>query len=195
MPDWEAVSPVPDYVDEFRVDGTLVRIRPIRPGDRDREAAFVRDLSAASRYFRFHSTLRELTPAMLERFTQVNYPDDMALVAVVDEPEGERQVGVARYVRESDTDTAEIAIVVADAWQGRGIATRLLTGLREVARGAGITHLVASVLRENGRMLELVRRLGFHLEGPSDGARAARLGKQVTPSDQRGAAAEPDDSG
>lgn len=172
---------VPDFSDEFEVDGVRVGIRPIRPEDREREAEFVRGLSASSRYFRFHSSLRELTPQMLERFTQVNYPDDMALVATIDGPEGEQQIGVARYVRESGTDTAEIAIVVADAWQGRGIATRLLTDLRDVAREAGITHLVASVLRENGRMLELVRRLGFRTEGPGDGARAARLGKSVPP--------------
>ncbi|MEQ8860552.1 MAG: GNAT family N-acetyltransferase [Pseudomonadales bacterium] len=193
MPDPDDAARIPAFADELRVDGTLVRIRPIRPGDREREAAFVRELSAASRYFRFHAALRELTPAMLERFTQVNYPHDMALVAVVDEAGGERQVGVARYVREPGTDTAEIAIVVADAWQGKGIATRLLTDLREVARGAGITHLVASVLRENGRMLELVRRLGFLHEGSSDGARAARLGKHVVPSDQRADRTQQDD--
>lgn len=172
---------VPDFRDDFEVDGVRVRIRPIRPEDRQREADFVRGLSPGSRYFRFHSALRELTPAMLERFTRVNYPDDMALVALVDDAAGELQVGVARYVREPGTNTAEIAVVVADAWQGRGIATRLLTDLRDVARAAGITRLVASVLRENGRMLQLVRRLGFQIESSGDEPRASRLGKHVAP--------------
>jgi acetyltransferase len=172
---------VPDFHDEYRAGDVLVRIRPIHPDDREREADFVRRLSPAARYFRFHSALRELTPQMLERFTQVDYPDNMALVALVDGPAGEEQVGVARYVREPGTGTAEIAIVVADDWQGRGIATRLLTDLRDVARRAGITHLVASVLRENGRMLELVRRLGFSLE-PQDGEyRTSQLGKRLEP--------------
>jgi acetyltransferase len=170
--------PVFDYRDVFDVEGVPVRIRPIRPEDREREAEFVRRLSPASRYFRFHSALRELTPEMLERFTHVNYPDDFALVALVDAPEGERQIGVARYAREPGDDTAEIAIVVADDWQGRGIATRLLTDLRDIARQAGVRRLVASVLRENGRMLELVRRLGFQLE-PSGEFRTSRLGKRV----------------
>lgn len=171
----------PDFHDEFLAGGVAVWIRPIRPEDREREAEFVRSLSPASRYFRFHSALRELTPQMLERFTRINYPDEMALVALVDGADGEEQVGVARYVRQSGSDTAEIAIVVADDWQGRGIATRLLTDLRDVARQAGITRLVASVLRENGRMLELVRRLGFSAQGAGDEFRTSQLGKRVTP--------------
>jgi acetyltransferase len=176
---------VPDFHDEYHAGDVLVRIRPIRPDDRQREAEFVRRLSPASRYFRFHSALRELTPQMLERFTQVDYPDNMALVALVDGPEGEEQVGVARYVRNPGTATAEIAIVVADDWQGRGIATRLLTDLRDVARQAGITHLVASVLRENGRMLELVRRLGFSVEPQRCEFRTSQLGKHVgSPADE-----------
>lgn len=172
---------MPDFVDRWQVDGIDVRIRPIRPTDREQEARFVRSLSPESRYFRFHSTLRELTPQMLERFTHVNYPDDMALVAMVDAPGGEEQIGVARYVREPGTDLAEIAIVVADAWQGKGVATRLLETLRDIAGDAGITHLVASVLRENARMLALVRNLGYHLETGSDDLRASRLGKHVDP--------------
>lgn len=174
-------QPAPDFTDVFLADGVPVRIRPIKPEDRDREAEFVRRLSPASRYFRFHSALRELTPDMLERFTHINYPDDFALVALVDTPDGDEQIGVARYVREDDSGTAEIAIVVADAWQGKGIATRLLTDLRDVARQAGIHHLVASVLRENGRMLDLVRRLGFRIEPQGDDFRASRLGKHVVP--------------
>lgn len=170
---------VPDFRSVFSIDGHVVHIRPMRPGDREREAAFVRGLSARSRYFRFHSTLRELTPQMLERFTQVNYPDDLALVACVQGPDGEEQIGVARYVREGRSDVAEIAIVVADAWQGKGVATRLLVALRDLARAAGIRRLVANVLRENSRMLALVRELGFDYEAPTDDFRASRLGKTV----------------
>lgn len=177
---------IADYTDRFQVDDTEVLIRPIGPDDRGRELAFVKGLSDQSRYFRFHSMLRELTPQMLERFTHVNYPHDMALVAIIERAAGVEQIGVARYVRSPGTDTAEIAIVVADAWQGKGIATRLLEDLRDIARAAGINHLVASVLRENGRMLKLVRRLGYRVE-PGDGYRATMLGKELGPS-----VAEPD---
>ncbi len=176
-----ATDSAPEFEDSFLVDGERVLIRPIGPEDRDREAEFVRRLSPASRYFRFHSALRELTPAMLERFTHVHYPDDLALVALADTSRGQEQIGVARYVREPGTDTAEIAVVVADAWQGKGIATRLLTNLRDLAAEAGIHRLVASVLRENGRMLQLVRDLGFELEPARDDFRTSRLGKRVEP--------------
>lgn len=175
---------VPDFSDRFQVGDVEILIRPIGPDDRGREAEFVNGLSAESRYFRFHSAVRELTPQMLERFTRVNYPDDMALVAMIEGADGPRQIGVARYVREPGTDTAEIAIVVADAWQGKGIATRLLEDLRDLAREAGITQLVASVLRENGRMLNLVRRLGYRMQ-PGVGSRAARLGKHVAGPEQQ----------
>jgi acetyltransferase len=149
------------------------------PDDRGREAAFVRGLSRESRYFRFHSAMRELTPDMLERFIHVNYPDDLALVACIEGPEGEALIGVARYVREGRTDSAEMAIVVADAWQGKGVGSRLLLALRDLAQAAGIHRLVANVLRENERMLSFVRHLGFVYEAPTDDFRASQLGKRI----------------
>ncbi len=172
---------IPDFSDVFEADGTGVTIRPITPEDRDREAAFVRNLSRKARYFRFHSGLRELTPALLERFVECHYPDDLALVALVDGSDGPEQIGVARYIREPGTDRAEIAVVVADAWQGKGIASRLLRDLRDLARQGGIHTLVASVLKENGRMLELCRQLGFVLEPASWDGRTSLLGKRIDP--------------
>lgn len=174
---------VPVFSDAFEVDGTRVHIRPIMPEDREREAAFVRSLSAQSRYYRFHSSLRELTPEMLARFTECNYPDDLALVAYTERDDGIEQIGVARYIRHAGTDTAEIAIVVADTWQGKGVATRLLLDLRDLARRGGIERLEANVLRENGRMLGLCRKLGFGVSRQSDwsdwDARTSTLGKHI----------------
>ncbi|MBX3706135.1 MAG: GNAT family N-acetyltransferase [Pseudomonadales bacterium] len=169
----------PDYLSSFEADGHTVWIRPIRPDDREREAAFVRGLSRESRYFRFHSALRELTPDMLERFVHNDYPDALALVAYLPGPAGDEQIGVARYVREGTGDTAEMAIVVADAWQGKGVGTHLLLALRDLAQAAGIRRLVANVLRENGRMQALARQLGYDVDGPSDDLRARRLGKPL----------------
>lgn len=152
----------------------------MRSADREIEQRFVRRLSSQSRYYRFHSTLKELTPYMLERFTQVNYPDEMALIATVPEGEGEMQIGVARYARKPGSDTAEIAIVVADAWQGKGIGTRLLVDLRQLAIEAGIRHVEASVLPDNKRMLYLANELGFALRAlkPADSS-TVELGKEL----------------
>jgi acetyltransferase len=171
---------LPDYKDSLEVDGSRVTIRTMQPADHDIERRFVTELSPASRYYRFHSALKELTPAMLERFTHVNYPDDMALIATLPEGGGEREIGVARYARFPGTDRAEIAVVVADAWQGKGIGARLLLDLRALAMEAGIRHFEASVLPGNKRMLELARSVGFTIrEAHSRDSQTLELGKEI----------------
>lgn len=175
----------PNYKDTLEIPGATVTIRTMQPADRDIEHRFVRELSEQSRYYRFHSALKELSPYMLERFTHVNYPDEMAIIATVPESEGERQIGVARYARMPGSHTAEIAIVVADAWQGRGVGTRLLLNLRQLATEAGIRHVEASVLPDNRRMLGLARELGFSLKAlkPADYS-TIELGKELDDDEQ-----------
>jgi acetyltransferase len=170
----------PDYRNTLDIAGTLVTIRTMQPSDRSIEQQFVRELSPLSRYYRFHSALRELTPYMLERFTHVNYPDEMALIATIPEGDGEREIGVARYARYPDAERAEIAVVVADAWQGKGIGSRLLLDLRNIARDAGIRQLEASILLENKRMLDLARTLGFSIRPVRSGdGPTLELGKDI----------------
>ena len=169
-----------DYRDSLDVAGSPVTIRTMRPADREIERRFVRDLSPVSRYYRFHSALKELTPAMLERFTNVNYPDEMALIATIPEESGEREIGVARYARYPGTDRAEIAVVVADAWQGKGVGARLLLDLRNLASEVGIRHFEASVLPGNKRMLDLAHALGFVVRTASTGEDTVlELGKEI----------------
>jgi acetyltransferase len=151
----------------------------MRPGDREMEDRFVRELSPDSRYLRFHAALARLTPAMLERFTHPEYPAEMALIATVADGDGEKQIGVARYVRVPETDRAEVAVVVADDWQGKGVGTQLLLRLRDIARENGIRHLEAAVLPHNQRMLALARQLGFTRMEAQDGAPAVELGKTI----------------
>ena len=169
-----------EYRDALDIAGTPVTIRTMQPADRDIEHRFVRELSPLSRYYRFHSALRELTPSMLDRFTHVNYPEDMALIATITVGESEREIGVARYARYPGTDRAEIAVVVADDWQGKGIATRLLLDLRGLAHAAGIRHLEANVLSGNKQMMQLARTLGFSIKPPAPGdGQALELGKDI----------------
>ena len=89
----------------------------------------------------------------------------MALAATTMLGGGETLIGVARYVRENGD--AEFAIVVADAWQGRGIGRRLLAKLIAVARRRGLQRLYGDILRINQPMLQLVQKLGFKL-GPHE---------------------------
>ncbi len=177
----------PDVRIRFGARETTVTIRPITPADREIEADFVRNLSPESRYLRFHSGLRELTPELLARFTEMDYPSTLALIATVPTDGGETEIGVARYATTPPgSDTAEVAIVVADAWHGCGIGTRLLVELRELARAAGIHHFHMRVLPQNRRMIELAQRLGFEPVPSDDGFASRTLAKTLPDEDPSG---------
>jgi L-amino acid N-acyltransferase YncA len=141
-------------------DATRVTIRPIRAADLALELEFVSALSADTRYLRLMTTRR---PSLeeLRRFTDIDYEREWALIATTRQQGRERQIGVARYVRLSTPGVAEAAIVVSDAWQGRGLGTRLLTGLIAAASRRGVRRLVGMTLAANSRMLALGHRLGF----------------------------------
>jgi acetyltransferase len=152
-------------------DGSSVTLRAIRPEDADMEQEFVRNLSQNSRYFRFMNTVRELTAAMLIRFTQIDYDREMAFVAVREEGGREIEIGVARYVTNPDARTCEFALVVADAWQGKGLGRRMLERLIEAARSRGLSTMVGHILAGNQAMLALCGKLGFRMsDHPEDAA-------------------------
>jgi len=153
--------PVEMVADVALRDGTPLHVRPIRPEDAEMERAFVHGLSDQTRYFRFFYQLHELTPAMLARFTQVDYDRELALVAVDEAAAAPAIVGVARYIMSTDEETAEFAVVVADAWHGRGVAWMLMTRLIAGAKRRGLKRLEGSVLRNNHNMLKFTSALGF----------------------------------
>ena len=149
-------------------DGTRITMRPIRPEDAIMERDFVNGLSQQSRYFRFMYSLPEITPELLSRFTQIDYDREMALIAVTQDEGEDVQVGVARYYSLPDPGSCEFAIVIADAWQNRGVARRLMRALVEAARSRRYTKMMGTVLAENRRMLDFVKTLGFRVEISSD---------------------------
>src|SRR5438105_2681503 len=154
-------------------DGTTLPIRPIMPEDAEHERAFVHGLSDESRYFRFFYQLHELTPAMLARFTQVDYDRELALVVLAPAQKGEQFIAVARYVANPDHESAEFAIVVADEWQNRGVARKLMERLIAAAKMRGFVRLRGSVLRANQKMLRFTTALGFRvLNDPDDSEQA-----------------------
>jgi acetyltransferase len=158
-----AIHPYPSHiVARWELPGgDTVAVRPIRPEDADMEASFVRNLSDVARHFRFMTSVKELTREMLVRFTQLDYDRELALVGVVVDRTGkETQIAVARYVM-VDRDSAHVAVVVADAWQGRGIGGRLLRMVVEAARARGIVRLEGEILAENTAVRALLERIGF----------------------------------
>ncbi len=141
------------------VDGSSVPLRPMRPEDAGLESRFFARLSERSRFMRFRNQLPELPPKMLERFTQLDYDRELALVAV-DPADGEF-IAVGRYAPNADGRTAEFALRVADAWQRRGVGRALLARLCECARAAGYEALYGHILRANRDMMDLASRMGF----------------------------------
>ena len=137
-------------------DGRICHIRPIRPEDRDALASFHESLSPETVYFRFFAPYPRLTEKDLLRFTNVDYVDRVALVAVI---AGEI-IGVGRYDR-IDLVEAEIAFVISDEHQGRGLGSILLEHLAVAARERGITRFVAEVLPSNRRMLATFEEAGY----------------------------------
>ncbi len=161
--------PIEMVADVALPDGRHLHVRPIRPEDAEMERAFVAGLSDQTRYFRFFYQLHELTPTMLARFTQVDYDREMALVAVDEAGGAPAIVGVARYIMGPDQESAEFAVVVADAWHGKGVARTLMGRLVECAKARGLRRLEGLVLRSNRNMLKFTEAFGFKSrESPED---------------------------
>ncbi|HJS97341.1 MAG TPA: GNAT family N-acetyltransferase, partial [Solirubrobacteraceae bacterium] len=136
---------------------TSLVIRPIEPDDRELLRAGFERLSEHSRYLRFQAPLASLSDQQLAYLTEIDHHDHEALLALASD--GEEIVGVARFVRVNHA-VAECAIVVADDWQGRGVATELLDRLVDRARDEGIERFTALVLAENAEAVRLLERLG-----------------------------------
>jgi acetyltransferase len=162
---YEQVWPLPG--------GGEYTVRPIHPDDAQMLQDLVQGLSPESRYFRFVSSLTELPPSMLARFTLIDYDREMALVAVFKErranadgeiAETERLVGVSRYITNPDQTSCEFSLVVADDFNGKGLGSRLMQSIMDVAREKGLTEIDGLVLAKNAGMLKLMRGLGFSVK-------------------------------
>ena len=162
-------------------DGTPVEFRAILPADDARLERLFHRLSPQSLYLRFFAPVPRPQPAMIRRLVDVDYTDRLAIVALVDD----EIVGVARYDRLAavapaalgvDPGEAEAAVIVEDAWQGRGIATRLLWRLTAAAVARGVHTFTASVLAQNSKMLRLLHVIGEDVEfEPSGGEYQVRM--------------------
>ncbi len=150
--------------------GGEVIVRPVRPDDAQMLQELVRGLKPESRYFRFASAIKELPPGLLARLTLIDYDREMALVAVYREraarddggfDECERIVGVSRIITNPDQTSCEFSLLVADDFGGKGLGSRLMEGITDVAREKGLTDIEGLVLSNNADMLKLMRGLGF----------------------------------
>jgi acetyltransferase len=165
-----------ELIDVLRLDGgQRLVIRPVLPQDEDLTNEYFVSLPAPARYDRFMSPMRNLPPELVKRFTNIDYADHLALVAEVFEGRQEIVVAEARYARlASDPSAAEFAVSVAERWQGRGLASLMLSKLVCRAATAGIRRIVGETLATNARMLRLARKAGFSIT-PSPDVRGLML--------------------
>jgi RimJ/RimL family protein N-acetyltransferase len=148
-------------------DGRPIQIRALRPDDEADMLAAIDRTNAESLRRRFFVTKRKFSTEEKAFFLHVDFVNQVALVAAVDEGDRHPIVGGCRYIV-TEPGTAEVAFVVIDAYQGRGIGTMLTRHLADVARAAGLTELVADVLPENTAMRNVLRKCGFQASPSTD---------------------------
>jgi len=150
-------------------DGKSLCVRPIRPDDRGRLKALFYRLSPRSRYLRFQYAKEHITDEELTYYSEVVPPDQYAYVATAGECDSERIVAVGRWYLLPDEERAEVAFVVEDNVQYRGIGTAILEKLAEAALLYRIKKFVAGVLCENTQMLDVFGDSGFKVESKLEG--------------------------
>ncbi|AQA21091.1 acetyltransferase family protein [Rhodococcus sp. MTM3W5.2] len=168
--DAESRAPFPKHwlADVLLTDGGVAALRPISPDDADRLIAFHAKLSERTRYLRYFGPYPTMSQRDLKRFTTVDHKDRVAFVAVL----GDEIIAVGRYERLLDVGdgrSAEVAFVVADAHQGRGLGPILLEHLAAAAAENGLTMFVAEVLAENRNMVTVFREAGYQVSRTYEG--------------------------
>jgi acetyltransferase len=166
-----SISPYPRRYEARGVetDDMRIFIRPIQPEDAPLMREMLENVSETSLYHRFFSHMSKLPRSMLIRFTQIDYDREMALVAMDEQSEEDRMVGIARVIGTPDGRRGEFAVLVGDPWQGRGIGEALLKRVLRIVRERGMETVWGTTLAENRRMAHLARDLGFDLRRDSSG--------------------------
>jgi RimJ/RimL family protein N-acetyltransferase len=158
--------PYPEELEEHTKlpDGTEITVRPIRPDDEAKIKGMFYSFSEQTKYLRYHGTLKSLPHNRLQVFCNVDYDTEMALVVETGETGHEEIVGVGRYMTTPVKRSAEMAFVMRDDWQRKGLGTHLFRRLCEIGREAGLHQFNADVLPENSGMLKIFHRSGLNTE-------------------------------
>jgi RimJ/RimL family protein N-acetyltransferase len=150
-------------------DGTEIFFRPVKPTDEAALSDMLYSLSAASVKKRYFSHTKTFPHKDVQKITNIDYKNDLAIVGVVPGPSGEDIVAIAQYFLEPKTQVAEVAFIVQDEWQDMGMGSYLLNYIAEVAAQRGVKSFYATVLPVNKAMLNVFYNSGYKVNTEFDG--------------------------
>lgn len=157
------ISPYPTkYTKPWQLsDGTALLLRAIRPEDEPAEHEMLASLSQETLRTRFFSVIKDISHEWLILFCNIDYDRHMAIVAELRENGNKKMIGVARLIMNPDSTSGEVAVLVHDRFQGKGLGYKFVEVLIGIARERGLKDIRADVLTENENMLRIFRRQGF----------------------------------
>ena len=145
-------------------DGSQVSFRSIRPTDEPHMRDLLYDLSRETIYYRFMSGQQRFTHSQIQDFVYIDHRKDVAVIGVIPEAYGEEIIAVGRYYLNEKNNKAEVAFVIRDGWQNKGIGSFMFRHLIAVAKRNGISGFTAEVLRDNRRMQSIFNHSGYKVE-------------------------------
>ncbi|MBI4791274.1 MAG: GNAT family N-acetyltransferase [Deltaproteobacteria bacterium] len=145
-------------------DGTLITFRPIHPTDEQSMRDLLYALSQETLYYRFMSKSTRFGHTQIKNFVYIDHRKDVAIVATLPAAHGEEMIAVGRYYLDERTNRAEVAFIVRDEWQNRGIGSFLFRHMISLAKRSGISGFTAEVLRENSRMQSIFNKSGYKVQ-------------------------------
>jgi RimJ/RimL family protein N-acetyltransferase len=156
----------PEELETYRTteNGQEIFLRPVKMSDEPLIKEFFYDLSDKSMYRRFLSVRKDMPHERLQEFVILNYMKELVILATIGGESDEKIVGVSQYGIDENTHTAEVAFVVRDDYQSKGIGQELLKYITYLAKKNGLLGFTAEVLVENTPMLKLFEKMGFIIE-------------------------------
>jgi acetyltransferase len=159
------ISPYPkEYIYQFEMkNAQTVEIRPIKPEDEPMEAEMFKTFSQETQKHRFFKEIKHISHELLQRYTQIDYDREMALVAFVGEGDKKKMIGVVRLISHPYDRSAEFAIVVGDPWQNQGLGGKFTDHILEIAKHRGVDKVYAKFMPDNQPMLKIFKDRKFDI--------------------------------
>jgi len=145
-------------------DGQEVMLRPIKPEDEPLLVKLFQTFSEETMRLRFFQVIKEISHRTLARYCNIDYDREMSIIAELIEDGKRRMIGMVRLVVEPDGESGEVAVVVGDPWQNRGLGTMMLDYIIEISRDMGLKRIFGEILAENTKMMHICYTRGFEIK-------------------------------